>query len=43
MIMGFMTLLDVLKAAFILQQVAVQAGQQSFGISLDSSAALAAT
>jgi hypothetical protein len=43
MIMGFMTLLNVLKAAFILQQVAAQAGQQSFGISLDSSAALAAT
>lgn len=43
MIMVFMTLLNVLRAALILQQVAVQAGQQSFGISLDSSADLAAT
>jgi hypothetical protein len=43
MIMLFMTLLNVLKAVLVLQQVAAQAGQQSFGISLDSSAALAAT
>jgi hypothetical protein len=42
MIMVFMTLLNVLKAVFILQQIAAQAGQQSFGISLDSSAARAA-